>query len=152
VYALEQLDAGHARHALIGDHHGDVGVAQELERLFGARGGQYVEDVRTGGFADDEVRLFIIDEQYLRHQRAHAPRSRPHTTCPNPPSPPLGEGIRPSPPQPPRGAHPLAPAFASSSANNKRSRLGGLSSTVLAPARLKADSMFTSRWHESPIT
>ncbi len=44
AHGLQQLEAGHARHALVGDHHRDVLVAGDLQRLLGAGGQAQRED------------------------------------------------------------------------------------------------------------
>ena len=61
---FDQRVAGQPRHALVGEHNGDVGLgAQDLQRLGGARGRQHpvgiLEQILQG---DQDIRL-VIDGQ-----------------------------------------------------------------------------------------
>jgi hypothetical protein len=60
---LQQLEAGHLRHALIGDDHRDVALAQHLERLGAAGRADDVEHLPEVEAEGVQVVLLVIDDQ-----------------------------------------------------------------------------------------
>ena len=66
THSPQQLQAGHARHTLVGDHHGDIVLAGQCQRILAAAGEMEREGLAEREAESVQVVAFVVDDQHRK--------------------------------------------------------------------------------------